>query len=75
MSLHEANHLNLLALGIGGAPPFYISARRFNRRNGAGLEPLTSYGAAVRVQAYDGFVVMLIHVFWVTNKIMSSKGV
>lgn len=62
--------LGVLALGVGIALSFYVSARRFNRRNGMGLELYTSYGASVGIRAYEGFVMMLSRVFIVGGAIL-----
>lgn len=53
---HVMFGLGLIAIAAGFALSYYVNARRFNRRNGMGVELFTSYAASVGIRMYENLI-------------------
>jgi hypothetical protein len=61
---HVMFALGLLAIAAGWALSFYVNGRRFNRRNGMGVELFNSYANLVGIRAYEGLLVAVSRVLF-----------
>lgn len=64
----------IVLIGIGVSAAYWLEGKKFARRNAAGIEEFSSYGASLKIRAKEGAAGILAGIVLVIGIFMAVGG-